>query len=148
LLLDQSQNQFILHLNQERAMTIPFDLQVHEPTLLSIMIQIREWEDGQLPALQTISGRYLYFRIAACHLQGSQVSQHLKVLQGGVTERTMRQRMRDFEAMGLIQIEDNESDQRTKRVIPTEKFLLHLNQHLEFLKHILGQNYLMFDKHD
>ncbi len=129
-------------------MTIPFELQVHEPTLLRVMIQIREWEDGQLPALQTISGRYLYFRIAASHLQGSQASQHLKVLQGGVTERAMRQRMREFEAMGLIQIEDNESDQRTKRVIPTEKFLQHLNQHLEFLKQILGQTYWMFDKHD
>ncbi len=41
-------------------MTIPFELQVHEPNLLRIMIQIREWEDGQLPVLQTIAGRYLY----------------------------------------------------------------------------------------
>lgn len=129
-------------------MTSPFELQVHESTLLRVMIQMREWEDCQLPALKTISGRYLYFRIAACYLQGSQPLQHLKVLQGGVTERAMRQRMREFEAMGLIQMEDNESDQRTKRVIPTEIFLLHLKQHLEFLKHILGQNYLMFDKHD
>ena len=129
-------------------MTIPFELQVYEPTLLRVMIQIREWEDGQLPAMQTISGRYLYFRIAACYLQGAHSSQHLKVFQGGVTERTMRKRMREFEAMGLIQMEDNELDQRTKRVIPTEKFLLYLNQHLEFLKRILSQNYLMFDKHD
>jgi DNA-binding HxlR family transcriptional regulator len=129
-------------------MTIPFDLQVHEPALLRAMIQIHEWEDCQLSALKTISGRYLYFRIAACHLQGSKALQHLKVFQGGVTERAMRQRMREFEAMGLIQIEDSESDQRTKRVIPTAKFLLHLNQHLEFLKQILGQNYLMIDKHD
>jgi hypothetical protein len=129
-------------------MTIPFELQVYEPTLLRIMIQIREWEDGQLLALQTISGRYLYFRIAACYLQGGHTSQHLKVFQGGVTERAMRQRMREFEAMGLIQMEDNQSDKRTKKVIPTEKFLLHLNQHLEFLRLILSQNYLMFDKHD
>ena len=129
-------------------MTIPFELQVYESTLLRVMIQIREWEDSQLPELQTISGRYLYFRIAACYLQGVHSSQHLKVFQGGVTERAMRQRMREFEAMDLIQMEDNESDQRTKRVIPTEKFLLHLNQHLEFLRRILSQNYLMFDKHD
>lgn len=129
-------------------MMIPFDLQVHEPTLLRVMIQIREWEDGQLPALQTISGRYLYFRIAACYLQGAHSSQHLKVFQGGVTERAMRQRMREFEAMDLIQIENNESDLRTKRVVPTEKFLQHLNHHLEFLRSICDQKFLMFDKYD
>ena len=129
-------------------MTIPFKLQVHEPNLPRVMIQFREWEYGQLPALQTISGRYLYFRIAACYLQGTQASQLLKVLQVGVTVHALRQRMREFEAMGLIQIQDCKSDQSTKKVIPTEKFLQHLKHHLEFLRYICDQKFLMFDKHD
>lgn len=41
--------------------------QVHETNLLRVMLQIREWEDGQLPELHTISGRNLYFRITASY---------------------------------------------------------------------------------
>jgi hypothetical protein len=110
------------------------------------MLQIREWEDGQLPELQTISGRNLYFRIAASYLNDPDMPQHLKLLQGGVTERATRQRLREFEEQGLIEILCNESDQRTKRAKPTEKFLMHLNQHMDLFKHMCGQQFWMLDK--
>lgn len=119
---------------------------VHEPSLLKIMIQIRDWEDSELRVLQTISGRNLYFRIAATYLNDSQLPQQLKLLQGGVTERSTRQRLREFEEMGLIDITDNETDRRTKSAIPTEKFLQHLNGHLDLLKKICDQQFLLLNK--
>ena len=42
-----------------------FEQEVHELNLLRVMVQIREWEDRELPELHTISGRNLYFRVAA-----------------------------------------------------------------------------------
>jgi hypothetical protein len=87
-----------------------FEQLVHEPSLLRVMIKIRNLEDSQLQVLQIISGRNLYFRIASSYLNDTEMPQRLKMLQGGVTERAIRQRMREFEKMGLIYIFDSHTD--------------------------------------
>lgn len=125
-----------------------FQTLVHEPNLLRVLIQIHEWEDRQQQALQTLSGRNLYFRLASSYLDVSQSPQQLKCLQGRTTERATRQRMREFQELGLVDISNHESDQRSKTAIPTEKFLLNLNQHLDQIKHMCDQRFLMLDKND
>ncbi len=123
-----------------------FEQEVHELKLLRVMVQIREWEDRQLPELHTISGRNLYFRVAASCLNDSWQTQHLKSYLGVVSERSTRQRMREFEEMGLIHLVDNADDQRSKRAVPTAKFLKRLNQHLDLLKSMCNHQFLMLDK--
>jgi hypothetical protein len=121
---------------------------VHQPNLLRVMVQFRAWENLQCQMLQTLSGRDLYFRIAASYLQQPDSPQQLKLLHGQVTERATRQRMRAFETQGLIQVANNGLDQRTKQAIPTEKFLQHLNTHLNYLKTLCDVHYVMLDKHN
>jgi hypothetical protein len=41
---------------------------------------------------------------------------------------------------------DNEEDARTKRVVPTEKFLRRLNHHLHLFKQLCDVRYLMVRK--
>jgi hypothetical protein len=123
-----------------------FENSVNEPNLLRVMIQMHDWENRQLQELQTLTGRELYFRIAEVCLNDSQLPQQLKLFHGRSTERAIRQRMREFEELGLIDVSHNMSDQRTKCVVPTEKFLQHLNQHLDLLRFFCDRRFLMMEK--
>lgn len=74
--------------------------------------------------MQTISGRDLYFLIAATLLTDADGKpQSLKLLSGRITDRATRNRMREFQELGLVEVIDNEDDARTKRVVATEKFI-------------------------
>jgi DNA-binding MarR family transcriptional regulator len=55
-------------------------------------------------------------------------------------------RLREFEEQGLIEVLSNASDHRTKRVMPTAKFLQLLNAHLTHLKQMCDEQYVMIDK--
>jgi hypothetical protein len=123
-----------------------FENSVNEPNLLRVMIQMHDWEDRQRQELQTLTGRELYFRIAEVCLNDSQLPQQLKLFHGRSTERAIRQRMREFEELGLIDVSNNMSDQRTKCVVPTAKFLQHLNQHLDLLRFFCDRRFLMVEK--
>lgn len=119
---------------------------IHRPQLLRVMIQIRQWEMRQPDELQTMSGRDLYLRLAASLLQNDGKPQALKSLQGDMTERAIRIRIKEFQKQGLIELDANQFDQRTKRAVPTEKFVNRLNQHLDLLMHLCEQEFFMIDK--
>jgi hypothetical protein len=123
-----------------------FKNSVNDPNLLRVMIQIHDWENRQRQELQTLTGRELYFRIAEVCLNDSQLPQQLKLFHGRSTERAMRQRMRGFKELGLINVSKNMSDQRTKCIVPTEKFLQHLNQHIDLLRFFCNRRFLMMEK--
>jgi hypothetical protein len=73
----------------------PKEQVINDPNLLHILIEINQWEDGQQCELQTISGRDLYFRIAASMLSDSTGKQQpLKLLSGRITDRATRNRIR------------------------------------------------------
>ncbi len=129
-------------------MSAEIEQHVHELDLLKVMLEIRNWEDVQLHELQTISGRHLYFSLAETLLHESNVSQRIKQLRGQVTERATRQRIREFVELGLVEISNNQNDQRAKNVTPTRKFITHLNSHLAFLKMVCEQRFLMLSKNN
>ena len=122
-----------------------FEKSVNEPNLLRVMIQMHDWENRQRQELQTLTGRELYYRIAEVCLNDSQLPQQIKLFHSGSTERAIRLRMREFEELGLIDVSNNTSDQRTKCVVPTEKFLQHLNQHLDRLRFFCDRRFLMVE---
>ncbi len=128
-------------------MQLPEPQGVSDPNLLQILIDISLWEVHQGRELQTISGRDLYFLIAATLLTDADGKlQSLKLLNGRMTDRATRNRIREFQELGLIDVVDNEDDARTKRVVPTEKFIRRLNHHLHMFKQLCGVRYLMVDK--
>lgn len=128
-------------------MQLPEPQGVSNPNLLQILIDINLWEVHQGRELQTISGRDLYFLIAATLLTDADgKSQSLKLLNGRMTDRATRNRIREFQALGLVEVIDNEDDARTKRVVPTEKFIRRLNHHLYMFQQICQNRFLMLDK--
>ncbi len=120
---------------------------VNDRDLLRILIAVNQWEDAQYRELQTISGRDLYFKIAGTLLtDAAGKPQPLKLLNGRITDRATRTRIREFQELGLIEVVDNEDDYRTKRVVPTDKFVARLNHHLRLLKQLCDTHYLMVIK--
>ncbi len=120
---------------------------VSDPNLLQILIDINLWEVHQGRELQTISGRDLYFMIAATLLTDADGKpQSLKLLNGRMTDRATRNRIREFQALGLVEVIDNEDDARTKRIVPTDKFITRLNHHLRLFKQLCDTRYLMMSK--
>jgi len=119
---------------------------VHQVDLLRVMLHIREWESSEQAVVKTRAERDLYLRLAAGLIAGDGKPQTLKNLQGHLSERATRQCIRKFEVLGLIEIHPSQSDLRTKRAIPTEKFVRHLNQHLDFLMQLCEQEFVMIHK--
>lgn len=127
-----------MRLAEERGVT--------DPNLLRILIEINQWEDSQGRELQTVSGRDLYFRIAATLLNDSVgKKQPLKLLSGRITDRATRNRIREFQELGLIEVVQSDLDARTRRVVPTDKFVTRLNHHLWLLKQLCDARYLMVE---
>lgn len=128
-------------------MQLPEDRGVIDPNILRILIEINQWEDSQRRELQTVSGRDLYFKIAATLLADSAgKKQPLKLLRGRITDRATRNRIREFQELGLVDVVDNEDDARTKRLVPTDKFIKHLNHHMHLFKLLCNYKYLMVEK--
>mgnify|MGYP000296453281 FL=1 len=128
-------------------MQLPEPQGVSDPDLLHILININLWEVHQERELQTISGRDLYFLIATSLLtDADEKPQSLKLLSERMTDRATRNRIREFQALGLVEVIDNENDARTKRVVPTKKFIMRLNHHLSLFKQLCDARYLMVSK--
>lgn len=121
---------------------------VNEPNLLRVMIKMYRWEQSQRQEFRTLSGRDLYFRIASIYLDYPELAKNFKQMFDPQTERVARLRMREFEGVGFIETSSNAMDLRAKQVIPTEKFLIYLNEHLKHFKKICNQHYLMIEKNN
>jgi hypothetical protein len=117
---------------------------VRHPELLRILMQIHLWECNEQEEIGTISGRDLYFRLAVGLLEDDEMPQTLKLLQGPLTERATRQRIKAFQANGLLDvIQQQTSDLRTKRAVPTAKFVNRLNLHLDLIMQMCEAHFVM-----
>ena len=52
----------------------------------------------------------------------------------------------EFQQLGLVDVVDNDDDARTRRLVPTDKFIKRLNHHLYLFKKLCHNRYLMVDK--
>ena len=124
-----------------------FESLVRHPELLRVLMQIHQWECNQQEELGTKSGRDLYLRLAVGLLEDDETPQNLKLLQGSLTERATRQRIKEFQANGLLDvIQPQSSDLRTKRAVPTAKFVHRLNLHLDLLMQMCEAHFVMIKK--
>jgi len=113
---------------------------------LEIFIEMNNWE-GHDKALLTLSGRDLYIQIAAGLLTDPKSSiLNLKSIQGHVTDRSTRNRLKEFQNLGLVQVAYNKYDARTKRIVPTDKLISMLNSHIRYLKKLIEKKYILIEK--
>jgi hypothetical protein len=125
----------------------------HSPKLtkrgLLCMAQLNEWERQNVPFIYTPTGRDLYLTLA--HQAASQNEGEEKPLKTMVvcqTDRAMRNRIREFERLELVEVLQSPTDARARVLHPTEKLLNTFLKHTEMLCEIFGQQFHIIRKED
>lgn len=118
-------------------------------TIVSNLAELHEWELGNAPLLNTLTGRHLYFRIAKRAVGDRELlSKALKDLMGGAgyTDKALRIRMREMEAEGYIASVNGSEDARSKYLMPTEKFYESIYLHADQVRKVFEKDFLMIEK--
>lgn len=115
--------------------------------ILQTLIDLNDWEVMQKKELATQSGRTLYFQIAKSIRKGPQKRSYLKQRTGNVSERSLRGRMRSFEHLNLLECLAGAEDARTRKLVPTQKFIDLVALHLNSYQKILESHFLLVEKH-
>lgn len=77
---------------------------IHDPCFLRVLIALNRWESSDENEFQPASCRELFHLIAESILDNAHGPKYqtLKFLSGRLTDRAIRQRVREFEMRGLI----------------------------------------------
>ena len=111
------------------------------------MAELHTWEQTNLPFINSSSGRALYFSVIEHFLLEDVVEAlPLKSFQAHLSDRATRMRIRDFEQLGLLVVEDSESDHRSKTISPTPKLWDLFNQHNMAMGGVFGKRFNYFGK--
>ena len=114
---------------------------------LLCIAELNKWERQHVPYLKSASGRDLYFALAHCSLLRKEPTQTtLKSLLMGLTDRAMRQRLREFEALGLITLAPHDTDARARTVQPTPKLLDVFDAHTTEMRRIFQTRFTFVPK--
>jgi hypothetical protein len=116
--------------------------------IIENMAKLHEWESKNLPLLNSLTGRSLYYRIAQRALSGDSNSNTMKdlILDSDFTEKSLRNRLNIMEEDGFVISTQSEVDGRSKFPVPREKFYAAMYLHAGQIKRILGENYLVLKK--
>lgn len=116
---------------------------------LKSLAALNSWERAHLPHVQSASGRDLYLLLAdlwalneGCH------QKPLKAMTLGLTSRTMRLRIRDFEKAGLIRTEQPLHDARMRIMHPTLELLHIFDGHTSAMRRIFREHFVYASMHD
>lgn len=104
--------------------------------LLRILIEIHKWEAINSDIFKNTSSRDLYYSMIDDLLNNKLKESSLKSHKGSTTLKASRQRIQSFEAIGMAVITQSTSDGRTKKLIPTEKFIQLVEQHIVALERL------------
>jgi hypothetical protein len=109
---------------------------------LLCLADLNAWEREHLPCIKSASGRDLYFSLANLTLlQDNDTTPSLKTLALGLTDRAMRQRIREFEELGLIVTVPHHTDARSRVLKPTQKLLDIFDMHVAMMRRIFRQHF-------
>ncbi len=118
--------------------------------ILAHMVALTHWEWANLPLLNTVVGRHVYFCIVHdTHFQSNdptdrslkQVLNHPEY-----TDRAVRMKLREMEDEGLITRVYNEKDKRARQIVPTAKLLDLMAQHAEYLQKLIEKDFIVWER--
>lgn len=108
--------------------------------IIASLAELYQWEQDNFPALHSMTGRHLYYKIAERAIgDRSLLSGSLKKdLYAGasLSEKALRLRMREMEKQGEIQTVQCLDDGRAKYLMPTEKLYEAIYLHAEQTRRI------------
>lgn len=118
-------------------------------SLIHGLIELDEWERANSTFFQSVTSRYLYFKIAERSvIEGSLVNRSLKDLYQTpfLSEKALRIRLREFERDGVIESVQSGQDKRSRFLMPSEKFYESVYLHAEQAKRIFSERFYLIKK--
>lgn len=117
--------------------------------LLGCISDLYNWEMENLPFMQTTTGRFIYHALAGQVLsKGSSFEMPLKplFLTQHFTEKALRIRIQEMAEQGLVETVRSKGDNRTKCLVPTEKFQELVHAHAQIAQNCLRNKFLVIPK--
>lgn len=124
------------------------------PSELSMLLQciadLYAWEMENLSFMQTTTGRYIYHALArqAWFTENGNLEVPLKplFLTQHFTEKALRIRIQEMVAQGWVEMLRSKGDNRTKCIVPTEKFLALLHAHAQMAQNCIRNKFLIIPR--
>ena len=114
---------------------------------LKSMAELHEWEVAHMPFIQTTSGRSLYFALIRTFVLARSTTQApLKSFALNMTGKIMRERMREFEQLGLLTLQRSGHDGRVRTLALTERMYEVFRQHNQAIRHYGGKRHIFMRK--
>ncbi len=118
--------------------------------ILTSLIELSQWEWLNVPILNTVVGRHVYFSIATELLsnpeQGATRSLKQVLNHPSYTERAIRLKLREMEHMGLITSVYSSTDKRARFLVPTPKLVELIEKHARFYQSLLDKKFILLEK--
>lgn len=129
---------------------MPNQLNDGSHTILAGLIELNQWEWFNIPILNSVVGRHVYFSIATELLnkpeQGGTRSLKQVLSHPGYTDRAIRLKLREMERMGLITSVCSDNDKRVRFLVPTPKLVQLMEKHAKFYQNLLEKKFLVLEK--
>lgn len=118
--------------------------------ILASLIELNQWEWFNVPILNSIIGRHVYFSIATELLskseQGTTRSLKQVLNHPGYTDRAIRLKLREMERIGLITSVHSHTDKRVRFLVPTPKLVELIENHARFYQGLLDKKFIVLEK--
>jgi hypothetical protein len=117
-------------------------------TMLEIAVQVHNWESEHFPELETMSGRFIFLSLVTYFYKDQQKNTDKLPLKSiyrtdNISEKSIRNKLKDFKAQGLIQFVSLEKDGRGKCAVPTKQLIKRLIEYAEQINYIIRNHYYL-----
>lgn len=118
--------------------------------ILTSLIELNQWEWFNVPILNSIIGRHVYFSIASELLSKSEEggTRSLKQVLNhpGYTDRAIRLKLREMESIGLITSMPSPTDKRVRSLVASPELVELIENHARFYQSLLDKKFIVLEK--
>lgn len=122
-------------------------------TMLQIAVDIHNWESEHMQELETMSGRFIFLNLVSYFCKDQQQTASSSPLKSiyrteNISEKSIRNKLKDFNAKGLIRYVTLANDGRSKCAIPTNQMIKRLIVYSEQINYIIRNHFYLVDIHN
>lgn len=118
--------------------------------ILESLIELNQWEWSNVPVLNSVIGRHVYFCIATELISRPQEESFRSLKRifnhPEYTDRAIRLKLREMEKAGLISIDYSNTDKRVRFLVPTPELIQIVAKHTKCLQRLLDKKFMILEK--
>jgi len=118
--------------------------------LLISLIELNHWEWFNVPILNSVIGRHVYFSIVTELINKSEqgIARSLKQVLNhpGYTDRAIRLKLREMEHMGFITSVYSDADKRVRILVPTPQLVELIENHARLYQNLVDKKFIVLEK--